>query len=78
MPEMSLPKIIWQNPEHTGLTSDGYKIVIWRGPRSGLFILKIEPPRGCHLAQACSSVDAARCNAETEIEHHRRRGKWTE
>lgn len=74
---MTTCKIAWEPETRHGSTGDGYRIMIVSAPVSGKAMLRITPPRGEGLFQVCPSAQNAESHAETEIQHHRRRGEWT-
>lgn len=74
---MTGTKIIWEPEVCRGRTADGYVIEIHNGAASGRTLLKIQPPTGNTLFQGCPNIKNAQSHADTEIDHHRRRGSWT-
>lgn len=74
---MSKLSISWTENTTIGLTTDSYRVEIVQGSIKGRFVMTVTSPTGATLQQFCSSAWAAKANAETEIENHRRRGGWT-
>lgn len=70
-------RVTWSDAPTVGITTDGYRVEIGAGTVPGKHYLRISAPGGASLYQICASVGAAKINAETEIDNHRRRGVWT-
>lgn len=72
-----MSRVVWFDTEVSGVTTDSYRVRVQRTGFSADVIMRVEPPRGSSLTLSFATVKAAKANAETEIEHHRRLGRWT-
>lgn len=71
------PRMIWNDSLIAGSTTDGFTATVYRHGSTGRVMLRVKAPSGAELHQPCASVDCAKTNAETEIEHFRARARWT-